>query len=123
MSCWNLPQVAEADDGPTLSDFSVELCAHAVMVVRCASERLAFGDTGLTSGLSPQRLDVVFGGSTLRADVLRQDIVAHCDAGAADVHAGTGDQRLDLIAGLAAERAVQRDRGLLLVVHLVPPLR
>lgn len=55
-------------------------------------------------------------------ELLLDDLVAQLDALVADVHAGTGDELLDLLLGLAAEGTLQERIGLTELRHarLVP---
>ena len=54
-------------------------------------------------------------------DVFLDDLVAEVDALVADVHAGAGDQLLDLLLRLAAERALEQFAGVTEFRHVGPP--
>ena len=55
-------------------------------------------------------------------ELLFDDLVAEIDALVADVHARAGDQLLDLLLGLAAERALQQLARVAELGHLCRPL-
>ncbi len=54
-------------------------------------------------------------------EALFDDLVAELDALVADVDAGTGDQLLDLLLALAAERALEQVGALADACHARPP--
>ena len=56
-------------------------------------------------------------------ELLFDDLVAELDALVADVHAGTGDQLLDLLLRLAAEAALQQLGSFVLRHESVSPTR
>ena len=56
-------------------------------------------------------------------ELLLDDLVAEVDALVADVHAGPGDELLDLLLALSAERALQQIGGLTNACHESGPFR